>query len=108
MTVTTLADARRGKLDAEGMALVFKALGSPVRLRLLAVVQAAPRDEVCVCDLVGHVRLTQSTVSHHLGVLVDAGLMRRERRGTWVWYALVPERLDSVRELLASPGGPVR
>jgi ArsR family transcriptional regulator len=88
------------------MAAVFKALGSPARLRLLAAIQATPDGEACVCHLVDFIGLTQSTVSHHLSVLVDAGLVRREQRGTWSWYALVPESLDAVRELLATPGDP--
>lgn len=96
------------KLDPERMAVVFKALGSPTRLRLLAAVQATPDGEACVCHLVDFVGLTQSTVSHHLSVLVDAGLVRREQRGTWAWYALVPESLDAVRELLAIPGESAR
>jgi ArsR family transcriptional regulator, arsenate/arsenite/antimonite-responsive transcriptional repressor len=81
--------------------MVFKALGSPIRLRLLAVMQARPTGEACVCDLVDYVGLAQPTVSHHLGILMAAGLVRREQRGTWAWYALVSERLESVRELLA-------
>lgn len=103
MTVTTPAAQQGYAVDVKGMATVFKALGSPIRLRLLALMQARSGGEACVCDLVDYVGLTQSTVSHHLGVLVDAGLVRRERRGTWAWYALVPERLDAVRELLAGP-----
>jgi ArsR family transcriptional regulator, arsenate/arsenite/antimonite-responsive transcriptional repressor len=83
------------------MASVFKALGSPIRLRLLAMMQARSGGEACVCDLVEYVGLSQPTVSHHLGVLMAAGLVRRERRGTWMWYALVPERLVAARELLA-------
>lgn len=90
-------------LDAAGTAAVFGALGSPIRLRLLAVMQAAPAGEACVCDLVDHVGLSQSTVSHHLSVLVASGLVRRQRRGTWAWYALVPERLEVVRRLLVDP-----
>jgi ArsR family transcriptional regulator len=86
------------------MAAVFKALGSPPRLRLLAAIQATPDGEACVCHLVDFVRLTQSTVSHHLSVLADVGLVRREQRGAWAWYTLMPESLDAVRELLAIPG----
>lgn len=87
-------------VDAVGMARVFKALASPVRLRMLAVIQATPGDEACVCQLVDDAGLAQSTVSHHLTVLVDSGLVRREQRGTWVWYSLVPQRLEALRELL--------
>lgn len=90
--------------DAAEIAAACQALASPVRLRLLAVMQAAPAGEACVCDLVDEVELSQSTVSHHLAVLVDSGLVRQERRGTWAWYALVPGRLDALRVLLARPG----
>jgi ArsR family transcriptional regulator len=90
------------------MATVFKALGSPIRLRLLAVMQARSNGEACVCDLVDYIGLAQPTVSHHLGVLMAAGLVRREQRGTWAWYTLVPERLESVRELLTRPGDRTR
>lgn len=87
--------------DAAGLATVFKALGSPARLRLLAVIQASAAGEACVCELVEEAGVAQSTVSHHLAVLVSSGLLRRERRGTWAWYTLVPERLATVRELLS-------
>lgn len=86
------------------MASVFKALGSPIRLRLLAVIQAASERGVCVCDLVGVAGVAQPTVSHHLGVLMASGLVRRERRGTWTWYILESEGLDAVRELLTTSG----
>lgn len=104
MTVTTPAAPQSQAVDAKGLAMVFKALGSPIRLRLLAVMQARPSGEACVCDLVDYVGLAQPTVSHHLGILAAAGLVRREQRGTWAWYALVPERLEAARELLAHPG----
>jgi ArsR family transcriptional regulator len=87
---------------AAQMASVFKALGSPIRLRLLALIQATPEWGVCVCDLVDGVGVTQPTVSHHLGVLMASGLVRRERRGNWAWYILEPDALESVRELLAT------
>lgn len=88
-----------GGLDSAELAVVFEALSSPVRLRLLSVLQAAHGHEACVCDLVDHVGLGQSTVSHHLAVLVASGLLRREQRGSWTWYALVPQRLEAVRQL---------
>lgn len=86
--------------EAERLAKVLKALADPARLQLLSLVQAGPNEEACVCDLTATMDLTQPTVSHHLKVLVDAGLLTRERRGTWAWFALVPERLDEVRRLL--------
>lgn len=92
--------------DAAELAAVFKALGSPIRLRLLAVMQASPAGEVCVCDLVKEADLAQSTVSHHLAVLTDCGLVRRDRRGTWVWYAVVPDRLAAALDVLQKPAIP--
>ncbi|WP_170154848.1 ArsR/SmtB family transcription factor [Lentzea atacamensis] len=91
-----LAEARR-------VAEVFKALASPPRLALLRLLQVAPGGESCVCDLVDRLGLSQGTVSHHLRVLADAGLVRGERRGTWGWYVAVPEGLDQVRRLLGQP-----
>lgn len=90
--------------DAVAIAAVCTAMSSQVRLRLLAVMQASPAGEVCVRDLVDHIELAQSTVSHHLAVLVNSGLVRRERHGTWVRYALVPERFEVVRNLLTQSG----
>lgn len=86
--------------DADRLAGVLKALADPARLRLLSLVRAADKGEVCVGELVGALGLTQPTVSHHLRVLTGAGLLRRERRGNWVWYSAATERLDEVRELL--------
>lgn len=93
----------RGALDpqeARARATVLKAVADPVRLQLLAQIGAAPGAEACVCDLTAVVGLSQPTVSHHLKVLVDAGLLTRERRGPWAWFALVPERLAQVRAWL--------
>lgn len=82
------------------MAGLLKAVADPSRLQLLSLILAAPGGEACVCDLTAPLGLRQPTVSHHLKVLVDAGLLTRERRGTWAWYALVSERLDGLRALL--------
>jgi ArsR family transcriptional regulator len=87
--------------DAEALADGFKALADPARLRLLSLVAAAP-DGVCACDLVAPVARSQPTVSHHLKVLHDVGLVERERRGPWVWYRVVPERIEALRGALAS------
>jgi ArsR family transcriptional regulator len=87
--------------DAEDLALAFKALADPARLRLLSMVAAAESGEACACDLVEPVGRSQPTVSHHLSMLVDAGLLTRERRGKWAWYRLVPERLESLQAALA-------
>jgi ArsR family transcriptional regulator, arsenate/arsenite/antimonite-responsive transcriptional repressor len=81
---------------AERLASVLKAVADPVRLQLLAMIKSADGGEACVCDLTDPVGLSQPTVSHHLKVLADAGLLRRERRGTWAWYSLVPGSLDQI------------
>jgi ArsR family transcriptional regulator, arsenate/arsenite/antimonite-responsive transcriptional repressor len=82
--------------DAEDLAKLLKAVADPVRLQLLALVRSADGGEACVCDLTAPVGLSQPTVSHHLKVLTDAGLLSRERRGTWAWYSLVPGTLDQI------------
>lgn len=88
--------------DAESMAVAFKALGDPTRLRLLSIVAASEGHEACVCDLTEPVGLSQPTVSHHLRILMDAGYLTRSKRGTWAYYKLVPGSLDRVSALLAT------
>jgi ArsR family transcriptional regulator, arsenate/arsenite/antimonite-responsive transcriptional repressor len=83
---------------AERLATSFAALSDPVRLRLLSCVASAA--EVCACDLVEPSGRSQPTVSHHMKILVDAGLVQREKRGLWVWYSVVPERLAELRAAL--------
>lgn len=90
-----------GEADAVELAAVLKVLADPARLRLLSMVAAAQGGEACACDLVEPVGRSQPTVSHHLSMLVDAGLLAREKRGKWAWYRVVPERLVAVREALA-------
>ncbi|MEE3852137.1 metalloregulator ArsR/SmtB family transcription factor [Gordonia sp. LSe1-13] len=80
----------------------LRALGDPVRLRLLHELAQRPGGESCVCDLLGLVELSQPTVSHHLKVLREAGLVASERRGTWVYYRVIPEALQPLSALLAS------
>ena len=82
--------------SAESLAALLKAVADPARLQLLALLRAVEGGEACVCDLTEPLGLTQPTVSHHLKVLADAGLVTRERRGTWAWYAVVPERLAEI------------
>jgi ArsR family transcriptional regulator len=82
--------------QAERSATLLKAVADPVRLRLLSAIRAADAGEACVCDLTPLVGLAQPTVSHHLKVLVEAGLLEREKRGTWAWFRLVPSRLDDI------------
>jgi len=89
--------------SAAGLAQVFKALGDPVRLRLVSLIGAREGGEVCVCDLTAAFDLTQPTISHHLKVLRDAGIIDSERRGTWVYYRLVPAALERMAALLAPP-----
>ncbi len=86
--------------EAERLAAVLKAVAEPTRLRLLSMVAASEGQEACVCDLTEPVGLSQPTVSHHMKVLVDAGLLIREKRGVWAYYRLVPERLSAVAAAL--------
>ena len=95
----------RGALDreaAEELATALKALADPVRLRLLSFIAAQPEGEACVCFLTEPVGVSQPTVSHHLKILHQAGVLEREKRGTWVYYRVVPERLESIRAALAT------
>jgi ArsR family transcriptional regulator, arsenate/arsenite/antimonite-responsive transcriptional repressor len=77
----------------------FAALADPIRLRLLSFITSS-KHEVCACDLVEPSGRSQPTVSHHMKILVDAGLVSREKRGLWVWYRAVPQRLDALRSVL--------
>lgn len=88
---------------AEILARVFKALGDPVRLRLLSMIASRQGGEVCVCDLTPAFDLSQPTVSHHLKLLRQAGLIDCERRGTWVYYWLLPEMTDRLAAVLTRP-----
>jgi len=89
--------------DAEELATAFKAIADPGRLRLLSFIAAQPDAEACVCNLIEPLGLSQPTVSHHLKVLTDAGLLARERRGTWMFYRLVLDRVEALRQALALP-----
>jgi ArsR family transcriptional regulator, arsenate/arsenite/antimonite-responsive transcriptional repressor len=89
-----------GEADAEELATAFKVLADPVRLRLLSLI-AARDGETCACELVGVLDRSQPTISHHLAVLHDAGLLAREKRGRWVWYRTVPDRIAALRDSLA-------
>jgi ArsR family transcriptional regulator len=88
--------------DAAELARGFAALADPARLQILSILAASPEGEVCVCDFVEPLGKSQPTVSHHLKVLGDAGLVVGERRTKWVWYRLVPDRLEALREALAA------
>jgi ArsR family transcriptional regulator len=98
-----LLRTRLGRDDADALATAFKAIADPGRLRLLSYIASQPGAEACVCNLVQPVSLAQPTVSHHLRVLTEAGLLARERRGTWMFYRLVPERVEALRQALALP-----
>ncbi|MEU9559893.1 ArsR/SmtB family transcription factor [Streptomyces fumanus] len=91
--------------QAVELAKVFKALGDPVRLRLLSMIASRAGGEVCVCDLTPAFELSQPTISHHLKLLRQAGLIDCERRGTWVYYWLVPEMTDRLAGILTRPAG---
>ena len=85
--------------DADELAARFKALADPARLRLLSLI--AERGEVCACDLVGPLGISQPTVSHHLRVLFEADLVTKERRGRWIHYRVVETTVDALREALS-------
>jgi ArsR family transcriptional regulator len=96
-------EGRLTKTDAEQLAEAFKTIADPARLRLLSFIAAQPSGETCVCHLTKPLGLSQPTVSHHLKILFGAGLLDRERRGTWVFYRIVPNRLAALRDVLAVP-----
>ena len=86
--------------EARRLAAALKTIADPARLQLLSLIQAQPGGEACVCHLTEPLGLSQPTVSHHLKVLRDAGLVERERRGSWAYYRVIPEPLAALRELL--------
>jgi ArsR family transcriptional regulator len=104
---TPVLQARLDKADAEDLAAIFKALADPGRLRLLSFIAAQPKAEACVCHLTEPSGLSQPTVSHHLKVLNDAGLLERDKRGSWVYYRIASDRLEAIRAALA-PATPPR
>ena len=91
-----------GKREAEELAATLKALADPIRLRLLSFIASRPDGEACVCYLTEPVGLSQPTVSHHLKLLHAAGLLERDKRGAWVYYKVVPKRLDAIRAALVT------
>jgi ArsR family transcriptional regulator len=91
---------------AERLAHVFKALSDPTRVRLLSLIAAADDGEACICDLTEPVGLSQPTVSHHMKLLVDAGLIHREQRGKWAYYRVVQDALSALAAVLSSPAIP--
>lgn len=89
--------------EAERLATVLKAIADPTRIQLMSMIMAAPEGEACVCDLTEPLGLRQPTVSHHLRILTNAGLVSREKRGTWVWYSHQPAALDAALLALREP-----
>lgn len=90
---------------ADQLAGVLKALADPTRLRLLSMIAAHESGEACVCDLTDPLGLSQPTISHHLRVLLDTGLVTRDKRGVWAYYRAVPSALRQVTDLLGEATG---
>ena len=86
---------------AVDLAHLFKALSDPIRLRLFSLIASFDGGQACVCDLTGPFDVSQPTISHHLRVLREAGLVDCERRGTWVYYWVLPDPLARLSSLLA-------
>jgi len=92
-----------GPAEAEEVAAALRVVADPARLRLLSLISNAEGAEACVCNLTAPLGLSQPTVSHHLKVLTNAGLLEREQRGRWAYYRIVPERLELLRGALVTP-----
>ena len=90
------------KRDADELATALQGAGRSGRLRVLSFIAAQPEAEACVCHLIGPMGLAQPTVSHHLKLLHQAGLLEREKRGAWVYYRVIPERLEAIRAALTT------
>ncbi|WKX22412.1 helix-turn-helix transcriptional regulator [Streptomyces sp. HUAS CX7] len=86
--------------EAERLALMLKAIADPTRLQIFRIIERAPAGEACVCDLADCLGFRQPTVSHHLKIMTEAGLLNRERRGTWSWYSVNYDGLNKVRAIL--------
>ncbi len=94
----------KGRITAEDtsyLAAIFRVLGEPARLQILSLISAQHSQEVCACELVETLGLAQPTVSHHLKVLYEAGLLTKDRRGTWIYYRILPEKLAMLRNALS-------
>ncbi len=88
--------------QATQLASLFRVLGEPVRLQMLSLIAARQNQEVCACELVEPLGISQPTVSHHLKTMFGAGLLKKERRGTWIYYQIVPEQLAALSQALVS------
>ena len=91
-----------GQAEADGLASALRVLADPARLRLVSLIAAQPGGEACVCNLTEPLGLSQPTISHHLKVLHEAGILDREQRGRWVYYAIRAGALDRVASVFAS------
>ncbi|TDB71130.1 transcriptional regulator [Micromonospora sp. KC723] len=101
--ISPLAGEPIDRADAERLAGVLKAFADPARLRLLSLIQSSPQGEASVSDLTAPLGLSQPTVSHHLRILTEAGLLERDKRGVWAYYRLVPSAIAGIAELLTPP-----
>lgn len=99
-TCCTPAEPAVSAQEVARMAAVFKAMGDPTRVRLLSLIAAGEQGEACVCDLTDPVGLSQGTVSHHMRILAEAGLVEREQRGKWAYYSVVRPALDAAATAL--------
>jgi ArsR family transcriptional regulator, arsenate/arsenite/antimonite-responsive transcriptional repressor len=102
--VTCCEPLRRAQIDdsdAVSLAAAFAALADPARVRLLSLISTAADGEACACNLIEPIGKSQPTVSHHLKVLVEAGLIEREKRGIWTWYRTNQQRVDALRVALS-------
>ena len=93
-----------GKLthrEAVQLAALFRVLSEPARLQMLSLIAAQANQEVCACELVESLGLSQPTISHHLKVMYEAGLLEKERRGTWIYYRIVQDRLSMLKNVLS-------
>ncbi|WP_068478147.1 ArsR/SmtB family transcription factor [Pseudoclavibacter helvolus] len=97
-----LTDEAISAENAEKLARTLKVIADPARLRLISMIAAQEKAEACACDLTEPLGLGQPTVSHHLKILVEAGILAREKRGSWAYFSLVPGALDSLAALLTS------
>ncbi len=90
-----------GDEEASQLAVLLKAIADPVRIKLISLIASHEGGEACVCDLNDAFELSQPTISHHLKILLDAGLVTREKRGVWAYYKVVPEALDACASMLS-------
>jgi ArsR family transcriptional regulator len=95
-----VSDTALTSTQAAGLAQGFAALSDPIRLKVFNIIASSPAEEVCACNLVKPVGRSQPTVSHHLKVLREAGLITSTKRGTWIWYRVNTDRLSELREVL--------